>query len=235
VLTSISASFLHCIMGMKTQPKIAVGGLLLASVFSSCSSAEYRYEPTEHQASQNGLGKDEALYQEPTNQPDGKVKIVSMGVVDIRSKKDSNTFPAIHLRMAVTNDSRDDQWTLNSLDQFVSFPNAGEAKAIPMNSDSGTLVAVQPGGLKTLDFYFPLPDNERSIGNIPQFDFHWRLQAGASPVQETTSFDRVQVEERYASAYPYGYGYYDPWFYPGPYYGWGPGWRGGGTIVVRPR
>lgn len=210
--------------------KISVLAVFI-SVLSGCSSPEYRYLPEEHQASQFGPGKREAVYPEPANVPDGKVRITSMGIVDVKSKQDSKTFSALHLRMSITNQSTTEQWTLNTLDQFVSFPNDGQSKPIVMDPSQTTVVDVGPGDLKTLDYYFPLPNEKMSAENLAEFDFHWQLEAGSKPVQETTSFNRIQVQEHYASAY---YGpYYDPWFYPYPYWGWGSGWHRRGFVIIR--
>jgi hypothetical protein len=202
---------------------------------SGCSSAEYLYQPEEHQSSQFGTGKNEAVYSEPTNQPKGKVRVASMGLVDIKSKQDSKKFSALRLRISITNQSTSESWTFNTRDQSVSFPNDGQAKPLMMDPSESSVVTVGPGELKTLDYYFPLPNEKMSADNLPQFDFHWQLEAGANHVQETTSFNRIEIQERYASAYygpTYPY-YYDPWFYPGPY--WGPGWHGGGFVVIRRR
>jgi hypothetical protein len=201
--------------------------------FCSCSSPDYRYQPLEHQVSQQGKGKSEALYSEPANAPEGKVRIVSAGIADIKSKQDPKPFPALHLQVSVTNQSTTEPWTFHSQDQFVSFPNDGQSKPLKMDPSSNESWMVGPGELKTFDYYFPLPNEGMSAESVPEFDFHWQLQAGQNLVRETTSFDRIQIHELYASAY---YGPYDgPWIYPGPYWGWGPEWRGGGFVVVRPR
>jgi hypothetical protein len=206
--------------------------LFSASFFTGCSPAEYVYRPEEHQAAEAGKGKDEALYSEPQNAPEGKVRILSMGVVDVKPKQDPKKFSALHLRMSITNQSTTEPWIFNVQDQFVSYPNEGQAKPLIMDPSASNVASVGPGELKTFDYYFPLPKEKMSADNLPEFDFHWQIDAGSNRVQETTSFNRIQIQQRYAT----GYGpYYDPWFYPGPYWGWGPGWRGGGVVVVRPR
>lgn len=212
---------------------LALAAIAGFATLAGCSSPDYRYLPAEHQTSEYGRGRLEATYSEPANAPGGKVRIVSLGVVDVKPKQESKTFSALHLQMSITNQSTVDQWTFNTQDQFVSFPNDGQAKPLMMDPSASHVLVVGPGELKTFDYYFPLPSEKMSAENLPQFDFHWQLEAGANHVQETTSFDRIEIHNQYASAY---YGpYYDPWFYPGPYWGWGSGWRGGGVVVVRPR
>jgi hypothetical protein len=224
----IQADFLHTLSNM-AHSFLKFGFILL--VFSGCSTAQYKYVPSEHQAAQHGAQSTEAVYSVPANLPDGQVKITSLGLMNLKSKVDSKEFPVIHLRMSITNNCDSGEWTLNTQDQFVAFPNDGQGKALVMDPSASSIVQVGPGQLRTVDYFFPLPDKESSPKNLPEFDFHWKIQAGEQLVQQSTSFDRIQIQQPVAMMDPYG-----PWpyytYYPYyPYWGGGP--RFGGSVVIR--
>jgi hypothetical protein len=198
------------------------------AILTGCASEEYRYIPAER-TDQSGRHLSEAVYAEPSGAAKGRVRVVSMGVVDVKpsSLAGAKEFPALHLRLAVTNLNDRAEWKVNPRDQFVAFPNQAQVRALPTNAVQGgnAVLNVRPGELRTVDLYFPLPVSQESAKDIPEFDFHWQLQAGNQPVRETTLFDRVAAPPSPVVVYPY-----DPYPYP---LSWGPAWWWGGSVVAR--
>lgn len=167
---------------------------------------------------------------------------MSAGIVKLKPNGGGEKIAALHLRMVLSNQESAVPWTVDPQAQSVSFPNAGAQVApVFVQSDSSTApnLVVDRGEIRTLDLYFQLPAKEKA-GDIPEFDFHWQVNAGARLAQETTSFDRVEIQT-YAVGpylYPYAYPYAYPGYYPGynPYaYPFGPGfgWEAP-PIVVAP-
>lgn len=195
--------------------KVILAVLTLLSL-ASCATQQYRYVPNERQTATGKQGS-EAVYSALLDGASSTVRILSMGVVDLKSKEDSNTFPALHLRIALSNQSNL-LWHLDAQNQLVAFPNQGEAKPVFVNSDSKSIPSldIKPGELRTVDFYFRLPPNEESPNDLPEFEFRWQLKANDRIVQRSTHFDRVPVPERPTVLYPY-----DPYPYG---FGWGPAW-----------
>ena len=187
-----------------------------------CASEEFRYIPATHQAPDGRRIHGEAIYLEPGGHPDGNVRVVSMGIVDVKNKTTSKSFPALHMRMSVSNNSKKDIWRIEAEDQRVSFPNKGQTSPVFVNSEVITVprIEVKPGELRSLDLYYPLPSAEQSEKDLPEFDFRWRLAAGDQLIEENTPFDRTPIPERPMIVYPYA-----P--YPPYALGWGPVWWGG--------
>ncbi|MDR3608135.1 MAG: hypothetical protein P4M08_12235 [Oligoflexia bacterium] len=214
----------------------AIGAFALWTAFvclAGCSSPPYRYVPSDHQTTDLSKRRGEAIYSEPANAPTGTVKVMSMGIVDIKPKQDGKKTPALHLRMSIANQSVNQKWTLDVQEQSVSFPNQGQVWPQFANSDSTSIpiLDINPGELRTLDLYFSLPETEKNEAGLAEFNFHWKLQSGDRTITETTPFDRVPVPEYAATDYPY-YWPYEPYPYA---LGWGPVWWSGGVVIVHRR
>lgn len=194
--------------------------LLISSLLflAGCSTPQYRFIPAGLPAEKVTKPLGEAVYSEPSQTPTGSVRVMSMGVVDFKPGKDAKKQTMLHVRMALSNKNAQ-EWVLDTAEQMVSYPDKPQVKPSYANSSNENLpkVVVKPQELRIVDLYYDLPTKEKSAKEIPQFDFHWKLMAGAKLVSESTLFDRVQVPEgRYYSPY-------DPYPYPG----WGPNWWGG--------
>jgi hypothetical protein len=169
------------------------------AMMAACASTEYRYLPAEHLAPD---GKGQAVYVEPPGMPSGKMRILSWGIVDIKPQDDQKTFPALHLRISISNQSKDQEWAVNAQDQSVSFPNQGQSRPIVAYSEktSTSSLVVKPGELRWVDLYFPLPKGAESAKDLSQFDFHWQIYAGNQLIRDTTLFDRAEIPEYYYAA-----------------------------------
>jgi hypothetical protein len=204
---------------------------IFAAVFTSilfttsgCSSPDFRYLPAQNQTPDFARRAD-AIYLEPPINPTGMVRILSMGVDELKAKNDSKTLSALHLRMLISNNTDTVLWTVNTQELEVSFPNHGSARPIYVNTDATAApnVEIKPRELKSVDLYFPLPEGADSAKDLPNFDFFWQARSGDTVVRETTPFDRVQIVGRPA---PYGpYAPYSVW--------WGPVWTGPPVVHYR--
>lgn len=191
---------------------LVLPGFLLAG----CATEEFRYVPTEHQAP-IAQRKDEAVYSAPADSPTATIRIVSMGISDLKDPLDSTSAKTLHLRMSVSNKRDAGNWVFNSQDQSVSFPD--QPLVPPMTVKSGTQetpqFTIKPEELRSIDLYFPLPKEVASAQDLPEFDFHWQLKSGTQIIHETTLFDRVRSPES-PPPYSYAYGWGSPWNWDGP-------------------
>ena len=118
--------------------KVAIASFSCLFVVA-CSSQNYRYVPSDRQATGiDGKGLD-AVYYEPAQAPSGTVRVLSMGVVDVKQGENATPFPALHLRMSVTNQSENAIWKLNSGDQLILLPNESALSPTFVNSDSKSI------------------------------------------------------------------------------------------------
>ncbi len=189
--------------------------IFLGFLSAGCATEEFRYVPTEHQTPISQR-KDEAVYAAPADAPTATIRIVSLGITDLKDPLDSASAKTLHLRMSVSNKKDAGNWTFSAQDQSVSFPD--QPLVQPLTVKSGTQetpqFTIKPEELRSIDLYFPLPKEVASAQDLPEFDFHWQLKSGARTVRETTLFDRVRNPE--APAYPYAYGWGAPWNWDGP-------------------
>lgn len=189
---------------------LCAGALLVAA----CAET-YVYRPTEN-VSATVEGRAAARYDVPPEQPRGEVRVASFGVATFENG--DGEVRVLHVRMVVENNSGA-PWTVDTRQQIASIPGAGDSRpAWASTSGAGRLPVIQvpAGGKRTLDLFYPLPEDMQKESRIPEFDFVWRVQTDTRLIAERTPFDRLRVEPLYASGY-YGWGgFYGP--------GWGPSW-----------
>lgn len=212
--------------------------LAALALLSSCASEQYTYLPAGLSGKTTDRAKKgKAYYEVPPGAPTGTVRIRSGGVVKLKPTGGGSRIPALHVRMAIVNQSSQAPWSVDPHAQTVSFPNDGSNIApvfVQPQSPATPELIVNQGDIRTLDLYFALPDGEKSAKELPEFNFQWRVQAGTQLVQETTSFDRVAIPPAYDYGpypyYPYDMGWGPDWGWGmgwGPGWGWGPGFWGG--------
>ena len=174
--------------------KILLTAVSISTLSGACAYQQYRYVPTEHAAT---LSTDhtEAVYQEPAEKPSGSMRVQYAGIEDLVSGTDQSKVPALHLRLVASNSAESGNWNLSSRDTFVSFPDGVRAEAVISKPAS---LSVGPGELRGMDLYFTLPEKLNSSGKLPEFDFHWQVQAINQNIAETTGFDRVKDPDVYA-------------------------------------
>jgi hypothetical protein len=164
-----------------------------------------------------------ARYAIPPERPQGEVLVVSTGITEIKP----NNVPAraLFARVIVTNNSDESTWQLDTRKQAVAFGNDRiPPKYVNTFGQPLPIVEIPKGEKRTIDFYFPLPPEMETNGDLPQFDLTWNVETGTRAIAERTSFDRFQVEPYPYYGYPYyGYPYYSYPYYGYPYYGWGYG------------
>lgn len=196
--------------------RLALVGIIFTTM--GCASVEYKFVPIEDQENAT-RNRGVIIYAEPPDSPTGRVRVMSLGVTDIESKSGEKV-NALHIRMVISN-RKTTPWILNTKEVEVAFPNQPPIQPTWVNSDDTHLPSLEvlEGQMRAVDFYFQLPRSMQSAEDIPEFDFHWKIQAGSEKVAESTPFDRVKILPSVATMYPYG-GY----FYGGYPYGLGLGW-----------
>ena len=190
--------------------------VLLAAALGGCATDRYLYRPTEHAtASLPENGFPAALYQVPPGQPQGEVKIASLGV----QKLEDPPGPHLILRMVVTNNS-DEPWSVDTTQQKVTFAGVAVGPIAPVRAYGSTALAgsvldVPPRQQRTVDLMYPVPRKVK----VQNFQLAWSLSTPTAYVTQYSSFRREELPDTYAAGV-YGYPY-------GPYWGWyGPGYYG---------
>jgi hypothetical protein len=206
--------------------------LALACAASGCGT-RYLYQPSEHAtAFMADTGLPAALYQVPTGNPQGEVKIASLGV----RSTDHPPGRFLVLRMVVSNNS-DSAWFLDAGAQHVRLADGITRPPTVIYTDepgAGPQTPIPPRAQRSFDLLFAIGESKEA----KHFELAWSVVTPGTRVSERTSFRREEIMPAYAYyGYPYGYwGYYDYQFYnPFFFYPSGFGFGLGPTVLVGPR
>jgi hypothetical protein len=228
---------------MRVHPAVLALGAL--SLFA-CEN-HYVYAPATNTGA-DVAGRPASQVSIPPEAPRGDVRVATFGISELEAqgKSDEPKVQSLHLRMIVANNSAA-PWTVDTRAhtraQKLVLPDRGESGPAFASADAGTpppLVTIPAGGKRTIDLFFPLPEDMAKASQLPAFDAVWTVQTDARPVTERIPFERLQVEPAYAGAYDWDYWgapyWYDPLYYPHAWYGVGvpPAYFGGSIIVHRP-
>jgi hypothetical protein len=217
------------------QPNIFL--VVSALAIGACSS-DYVYEPAVN-ATARVNGVPAADYQIPPELPQGDVRLSTFGIAKLRStdNREAGRIRALHVRMVVANNARQ-PWTIDTREQRAVLVGGNQSRPAFAAAESGVLptVEIPPGSRRTIDLYFPLPQNLQSAKKIPSFDVVWTVHTAERVVTERTPFERLEVVP-YAD---YGYDpyWYDPFYPAGSFYGAGalpPVYVERPVIIERPR
>jgi hypothetical protein len=189
--------------------------LALALALGGCAPT-YVFEPA---VRGNALvaGLPAARYAIPPAAPQGDVRVASFGTTKVHLPEGPE-IPVLQVRLVVANNGNV-PWTLDTREQYGAIPGEGTSRAVFVGADrdGAPIITIQPGGQRTVDLYFPLPEGMSGAGHIPHFDVIWRVDAGGVAVAERTPFERFELVQPgpspYYNAYAAGYGpyfWYDP-------------------------
>lgn len=214
---------------------LAAGALALAAC-----ERDYVYRPTVATTSAVA-GRVASYYAIPPESPRGSVQLATFGFADIHPSGEDSELRAIHVRMVVSNNA-DTAWKIDTREQLLALPDHGQSRPAFASSDAGPgpILDVPPNGKRTIDLFYPLPENMQEASDVPEFDTLWKVQTDTRVVADRTPFERLEVVRQYAYPYDdYGWGngyYYDPYYLHGgafvgvrlaPSYGHRP-------VVIRP-
>jgi hypothetical protein len=223
----------------RTLPLVASFGL--AACVVACN--QYAYVPTTN-SSATVAGRPAADYQIPAGNPTGEVRLATFGIASIHPSGTPEKFQvkSLHLRMIVVNNG-ERPWAVDTREQQAQLAGDGLSRAAYASADrtgSGPpYVQVDPGGKRTIDLFFPLPQRLQKASKLPEFDAIWVVHTATRTVEQRTSFDRLTLDPYY---YDEGYGpgfygnyWYNPWYPYGAFYGtyWGPEWTHPGVVIHR--
>jgi hypothetical protein len=204
---------------MNQFPLAILCGLTLAA----CAGGPYAYRPAE-EATATVRGQVAARYAIPPEAPRGDVRLASFGIAELEMEEGDEEIDMLHVRMVVSNES-DQPWSIDTRQVVVTLPGAGSSRPAYVNTDQNGMpvIPVPPRQQRTLDLYYPLPEDRQHARELPEFDVSWQVRTGERVVSERTPFDRYEL-----STYPqYAYGGWyggGGWPYWGAPIGWGPVW-----------
>lgn len=187
---------------------LAFGAVVAAS---GCAPTPYVFTPTE-QVTATADGVPAARYPTPPESPRGTVYVTSFGVVQADVAGTGQATPLLAVRMTVSHDSGPQPWTVDTREQFLQIPGAGQSRAAFVNSDAtgAPVIPVATGQKRTIDLYYTLPASMANAAKLPSFDLLWQVHTAERLVAQRTPFQKEIVE--YASVWTY------------PVYPMGPGW-----------
>jgi hypothetical protein len=180
------------------------------------------FAPAE-QATATTDGVPAARYPIPAEAPQGTVYVTSFGVVQADIAGTGKSTPLLAVRLTVSHDSGAEPWTVDTREQLLMIPGAGQSRAAFVNSDvSGApVIPIAATQKRIIDLYYALPPSLAKAEKIPSFDLLWHVHTGTRLVAQRTPFQKETVEIATAWTYPVfpvgpgwaPYWWYDP-FYP---------------------
>lgn len=134
-----------------------------------------------------------APYAIPSPAPRGEVRVVTYGVVEIRSTTGSEHVRALHARMSMRNDDTR-LWRVDARDQRLAL--GGHGRSIPAfgATTAGTLpvLAIAPGVSVSVDLFYPLPADLQDTTAVPTFAAITWINVGDEVAVRRTPFERVE-------------------------------------------
>lgn len=191
----------------------------LSTLALGCAAERYSYRPAE-QSTATLAGRPAARYEIPPYAPRGDVRVSTYGVGEVEQEEGEKT-PVLRVRLNISNDGDEAAWTLDTREVVVALPGHGTIGAAFVNAGSADLpfVSIPPWEQRTVDLYYPLPEEMAEASEIPAFDVLWRVRTARDFVAQRTPFERIAVEPSPASgagAGPAPYWWYDPFFFGHP-------------------
>jgi hypothetical protein len=187
---------------------------------SCASSSNYLYQPAEN-ATAMTEGYSAARYAIPAAAPKGDVRIASFGVQDMSQDENGPEWPAIHVRVIVSNDTGGEAWVVDPRE--IKIEQRGQEPSGPavVSADAGELpeIRIAQGEERTLDLFYPLGEDQDGASNIPAFDVLWSVHIGTNVVVERTPFERLLILSNASVGAGVGYSPFwwsNPWYYSDP-------------------
>ena len=202
---------------MQLRGRSCLAIALVALSLVGCAEGMHVYRPVNATSSVGELPA--ARYALPPEHPTGEVFIASSGLTQL-PESDARA-PALFVRMVVSNQSDPSPWRLDMRQQFVFIREQWERPYVSASRQSQTVIEIPRGEKRIVDLYYRLPDKIDGDDEVPRFELAWNVLTGERFVNERLAFDRTRIEPVY---YGYGpgwrrYGWYDPYYWPYPYYG----------------
>lgn len=209
--------------------------VLLGLAGLSCAdSSNYLYRPAEN-ATAVTEGFTAARYTIPPSAPKGDVRVASFGLKSVSKEENGPEFPAVHVRLIVSNDSGATAWTVDPTEIRVELRGDKPKSPAVVSADVNPLpqISIQPGEERTLDLFYPLAQDQEDASNVPAFDVLWKVHTEAGEIVERTPFERIPIVQNTTMSYGMGYSPYwwsNPWYYSSYPISAGPGLAGPGML-----
>jgi hypothetical protein len=220
-MTLAASAFMRAANRSRLVPALALALATAALACAACESRRYLYEPAVA-SSATVAGRAASHYRIPPEASHGEVRVASFGLADIEPADERMRFAdeprAIHVRLVVANNS-DAAWWVDTRDVHAVLPANGKSRAAFARVDEGALpvVVVPPGDKRTIDLFFPLPEDMQEASELSSFDTIWSVQMPTMTIAERTPFERLDVPP---ATYPYDCRWGPPYYYD-PLYGRG--------------
>jgi hypothetical protein len=210
---------------MKQPTGTGIGIALVLAASGSCASEQYVFRPAE-QVTASVEGQPAAGYSIPPESPRGAVYVTSLGIGEARVSNDSDATgkkaALLQMRMLVSNDSDDQAWIVDTREQFLEIPGVGRSRPAYVNTDhqGAPVIEIPRGERRTVDLFYPLPQNLQKTDKLPPFELVWNVRTGTRVVAHRTPFEKVPLYAE--SAYGLGPTVIHPELALS--LGWGPVW-----------
>lgn len=176
-------------------------------VLATGCAVPYAYVPTTNR-SVTLQGMPAAEYLLPPGAPQGSIRLLSDGIVDMASAWPAGgAEPALHLRVELTQ-SGSVPWSFDTREQTVQLDDY-ETLVPSFASASGgvspPVVPVDRSARRIVDLFYLLPSSFRERDAIPRFDAVWRIGTDRGPISGRSRFERRAIEP-WGADYEWDYG-----------------------------
>jgi uncharacterized membrane protein YgcG len=177
----------------------------------ACGDLDYVYSPQTANATVAGLPAVRTAI--PQERPQGSVEATAYGPTKLQ--RGEAKIPALHVRIAVSNDGDDIPWHLDIRKQIVVIPGMGRTAPMYARADIQTSPDVTIGRheRRVIDLYYPLSPELRKASHLPRFDLQWQVATAERVVDSSNVFDRLDIEPVYAYGYDAWYGGFGPYWW----------------------
>jgi len=174
------------------------GALLVSAALAACASRA-AYVPEEHATATLG-GRTAASYTLPSERdPRGNLRLASHGISKMK-RNGVESGKAIHVRMAISHQGSGSM-AVDARRQRLQLPDGRQlAPAYVASGRAAAPISVPPGTSRTIDLYFPIPNDLASAKSPYRFDVAWRVWTANGEISRVTPFDRVSVDPAAARA-----------------------------------
>jgi len=210
-MTGRRIAFARCTLRPAVLVVLGLAGL------SCADSSNYLYRPAENATAMTD-GYAAARYSIPVASPHGDVRIASFGVRGVAQEENGREWPAVHVRMIVANQSGAAAWTVDPNEVLIEVRGEKPKPPAVVNVDGSDApqIRIAPGEQRTLDFFYPLAEDQDDASNVPAFDVLWTVHTDTMTLTQRTPFERLAPVQTTASV-GMGMGY-SPYWWSNPWY-----------------
>lgn len=167
----------------------------LGSAAVGCAApAAFVYRPSAALLA-DGDGQPAAIYPLPPERPEGEMRVLSFGFIDLQPGPGAVATRTLHIRLQLANNGDPTPFSLDTRGVQLDVPGASGLSPSYANTDVGPreILTVNAGERRIIDFYFSLPAHLAAAQQLSAFDLRWQVATRTRVVSERTAFTRVAV------------------------------------------